>query len=113
MVRCGARLPLLGKFARGVPRATPFILPANVHDQGFRSLSFDFEGGYQGIFPCRGGAFAKQYMDDQVSAHKDAVSLFERYGNGGHEDKLKAWATQTLPTFQHHLDMAQNIYGNM
>lgn len=52
-------------------------------------------------------------MDDQVSAHKDAVSLFERYGNGGHEDKLKAWATQTLPTFQHHLDMAQNIYGNM
>jgi hypothetical protein len=45
-----ARSPLLGKFARRVARVTPFILSANVHDHGFRSLSFDFEGGYQGIF---------------------------------------------------------------
>jgi putative membrane protein len=57
--------------------------------------------------------FAKQYMDDQVSAHKSAVSLFERYGKGGDNDKLKAWANQTLPTLQHHLDMAQGIYKNM
>ena len=28
----------------------------------------------------QGEDFAKQYMDDQVSAHKDAVSLFQRYG---------------------------------
>jgi putative membrane protein len=61
----------------------------------------------------KGKDFAKQYMDDQVSAHKDAVSLFERYGKGGDNDKLKAWATQTLPTLQHHLDMAQGIYKNM
>jgi putative membrane protein len=52
-------------------------------------------------------------MDDQVSAHKDAVSLFERYGKGGDNDQLKSWATQTLPTLQHHLDMAQTIYKNM
>jgi putative membrane protein len=61
----------------------------------------------------QGKDFAKQYMDDQVSGHKDAVSLFERYGKGGDNDKLKAWASQTLPTLQHHLDMAQNIYKNM
>jgi putative membrane protein len=61
----------------------------------------------------QGKDFAKQYMDDQVSAHKDAVSLFERYGKGGDNDKLKNWATQTLPTLQHHLDMAQGIYKNM
>lgn len=58
----------------------------------------------------QGDEFAKQYMDDQVSAHKDAVSLFQRYGNGGDNDQLKNWATQTLPTLQHHLEMAQNIY---
>ena len=34
----------------------------------------------------KGNDFAKQYMDDQVSAHKDAVSLFERYGKGGDND---------------------------
>ncbi len=60
-----------------------------------------------------GKDFAKQYMDDQVSAHKDAVSLFQRYGNGGDNPKLKSWADQTLPTLQHHFDMAQGIYKNM
>lgn len=61
----------------------------------------------------QGDDFAKQYMDDQVSAHKEAVSLFQRYGKSGADDKLKAWADKTLPTLQHHLDMAQSIYGKM
>jgi putative membrane protein len=61
----------------------------------------------------KGNDFAKQYMDDQVSAHKDAVSLFERYGKGGDNDQLKSWANQTVPTLQHHLDMAQSVYKNM
>jgi putative membrane protein len=60
-----------------------------------------------------GKDFAKQYMDDQVSAHKQAVSLFQRYGKGGDNEPLKGWATQTLPTLQHHLDMAQGIYKDM
>jgi putative membrane protein len=42
--------------------------------------------------------FTKQYHDDQVSAHKD-----------GDNAKLKAWAVQTLPKLQHHLDMAQAL----
>jgi putative membrane protein len=61
----------------------------------------------------KGKEFAIQYMDDQVSAHKSAVSLFERYGKGGDNTKLKDWASQTLPTLQHHLEMAQGIYKNM
>ena len=56
-----------------------------------------------------GADFSKQYVDDQVSAHKDAVSLFERYGKSGDNDQIKSWATQTLPKLQHHLDMAQNL----
>ena len=42
-----------------------------------------------------GDNFRKQYFSDQVSAHKDAVSLFERYGKGGDNLKLKDWATTT------------------
>jgi putative membrane protein len=61
----------------------------------------------------KGKAFAKQYMDDQVSAHKQAVSLFQRYGKGGDNDALKDWANKTLPTLQHHLDMAQALYKKM
>ena len=59
-----------------------------------------------------GDNFRKQYFSDQVSAHKDAVSLFERYGKGGDNLKLKDWATTTLPALQHHLDMAQSLYKN-
>jgi putative membrane protein len=54
-------------------------------------------------------AFAKQYADMQVSAHKDAVSLFERYGKSGENNELKAWADQTLPTLKEHLEMAQKL----
>ena len=32
------------------------------------------------------------YDPMQVSAHKDAVSLFERYAKGGDNPKLKDWA---------------------
>jgi len=53
--------------------------------------------------------FASEYDPMQVSAHKDAVSLFERYAKGGENAKLKDWAGKTLPALQHHLDMAQTM----
>jgi putative membrane protein len=56
-----------------------------------------------------GDDFSKQYVSDQVSAHKTAVSLFKRYSDGGHNTQIKAWAAQTLPTLQHHLDMANGL----
>jgi putative membrane protein len=45
----------------------------------------------------------------QISAHKDAVSLFERYARGGEDAKLKGWSDKTLPALKHHLEMAQNL----
>jgi putative membrane protein len=56
--------------------------------------------------------FASQYHPMQVSAHKDAVSLFERYAKGGDDPKLKEWAGKTLPALQHHLEMAQEMDKN-
>ena len=56
--------------------------------------------------------FASEYDPMQVSAHKDAVSLFERYAKGGDDPKLKDWAGKTLPTLQHHLDMAHGMNKN-
>jgi putative membrane protein len=55
------------------------------------------------------GDFSSEYDPMQVSAHKDAVSLFERYAKGGDDPKLKDWAGKTLPTLQHHLEMAQDM----
>jgi putative membrane protein len=45
----------------------------------------------------------------QVDAHKSAVSLFQRYSKGGDNAKLKDWAQKTLPTLQHHLEMADML----
>jgi putative membrane protein len=56
--------------------------------------------------------FASDYDPMQVSAHKDAVSLFERYAKGGDRPKLKDWAGKTLPALQHHLEMAQQLDKN-
>ena len=53
--------------------------------------------------------FSSDYNSDQVSAHKDAVSLFQRYAKGGDNPDLKDWAGKTLPALQHHLDMAQEL----
>ena len=56
-----------------------------------------------------GKDFSSDFDSMQVSAHKDAVSLFERYAKGGDDADLKNWAGKTLPTLRHHLDMAQNL----
>jgi putative membrane protein len=56
-----------------------------------------------------GTDFDKQYHSDQVSVHKDAVSLFQRYGKGGADTQLKTWAATTTPALEHHLEMAQNL----
>jgi putative membrane protein len=57
----------------------------------------------------KGADFSARYDDDQVSGHKDAVSLFERYSKSGDNSKLKDWAGNTLPTLRHHLEMAQGL----
>src|SRR5438132_8960294 len=57
----------------------------------------------------KGSDFSSRYDSDQVSGHKDAVSLFERYARGGENTKLKEWADKTLPAIRHHLEMAQDL----
>jgi putative membrane protein len=57
----------------------------------------------------KGTDFSSRYSSDQVSGHKDAVSLFERYAKTGENAKLKDWADKTLPTLRHHLEMAQDL----
>jgi putative membrane protein len=59
--------------------------------------------------PLSGADFSSRYDMDQLSGHKDAVSLFERYSASGDDAKLKDWAGKTLPTLRHHLDMAQEL----
>jgi putative membrane protein len=56
-----------------------------------------------------GKDFSSDFDSMQVDAHKDAVSLFERYAKGGDNPALKAFATKTLPHLREHLKMAQDL----
>jgi putative membrane protein len=58
---------------------------------------------------AKGNEFSSEFDTDQVNAHKDAVSLFERYAKGGDNSELKDWAGKTLPVLKHHLEMAENL----
>lgn len=57
----------------------------------------------------QGADFTKQYHSDQEDAHKDAVDLFKRYGDGGDNADLKSWAASTRPALEHHLQMATDL----
>jgi putative membrane protein len=56
-----------------------------------------------------GKDFSSYYNSYQISAHEDAVSLFDRYAKGGDNSALKDWVDKTLPALRHHLDMAKEL----
>lgn len=53
--------------------------------------------------------FDRAYVDEQVSAHEDAVSLFRAYSADGPTMALKAFATDTLPALEGHLRSIKEI----
>lgn len=57
----------------------------------------------------KGKDFDSDYMSDQVSGHKDAVSLFEDYAKKGDDRRLRIWAHKTLPKLKLHLAKAKAI----
>jgi putative membrane protein len=87
-----------------VPTELKAVLPTGLDDASQRKLGK--------LRDAKPGDFAGEYDPMQVSAHKDAVSLFERYANGGDNPKLKEWAGRTLPALKHHLEMAQSLDKN-
>jgi len=46
--------------------------------------------------------FDKQYLDAQVAAHGEAVTVFQDYSANGDNATLKDFATKTLPTLKGH-----------
>ena len=57
--------------------------------------------------------FDKTYIDQQVAAHDEALTLFKGYADHGDNDALKAFATAVTPTIQAHLDMAKQIEAGL
>jgi putative membrane protein len=58
-----------------------------------------------------GAEFDKEFSKAQLSAHREAVLLFEKASKECKDPDLKAWAGQTLPTLKHHLQEVEKLQG--
>jgi putative membrane protein len=73
------------------------------------AMDSSHQGKLDKLKGLQGADFDKEYDSIQVSAHKDAVDLFERYAKGGDNADLKSFASKTLPHLKEHLSMAENL----
>lgn len=62
----------------------------------------------------RDDGFDKAYAEGiGVSAHEDAVKLFQEASNQAEDPEIKQFATETLPTLEQHLQMAKSLEQNV
>ncbi|MBW9118117.1 DUF4142 domain-containing protein [Rhizobium cauense] len=73
------------------------------------ALTKDHKEEVDDLAKLEGANFVKEYFDEQVDAHEDAVDLFKRYAEEGDNADLKAWAAKTLPALEHHYKMAKDL----
>jgi putative membrane protein len=74
-----------------------------------KKMTSDQQSMLHSLRALHGNQFNKEYISDQIAAHKQAVDLFKRYADGGDDAQMKAWAVKTRPVLEHHLMMAQNL----
>ena len=60
-----------------------------------------------------GSAFDDAYMDHMVKDHKKDIGLFKQEAQAGHDADVKGFASDTLPTLQDHLQMAQSTNAQL
>ena len=68
---------------------------------------------YDRLAKLQGAAFDRAYIRDMVKDHRADVSEFEKEANKGTNADLKQFATDTLPTLQEHLKMAESTVAKV
>lgn len=52
-------------------------------------------------------AFDGHYLDQQVAAHKETLSLMRSYRDGGDDERLKQFARESAPMIESHLERVE------
>lgn len=60
---------------------------------------------------AEGEAFDREYMTQQMNAHRTALALHEGYANTGDAPALKAFAQKVLPVIRQHHDRLNELSG--
>ena len=72
-----------------------------------QDLSEDAQQTVEELQQQSGAEFDEAYMDEMVSDHEDDVAAFEDYVENAQDQDLRAFAEETLPVLQEHLDLAK------
>ena len=59
---------------------------------------------YKKLNETSGSDFGKEYSDLMVSAHKDAIALFEKASTECTDPDIRVWASTMIPSLRTHLD---------
>jgi putative membrane protein len=57
----------------------------------------------------KGVAFDHRYIQEMIAGHTKAIQVYTKEASDAQSPDLKAYATQTLPTLQKHLDGAKSL----
>ena len=57
----------------------------------------------------QGAQFDKAYVTEQIAGHEEAIRVFRFAATNASDAKVKAFATQTLPTLQSHYAEIANL----
>jgi putative membrane protein len=71
------------------------------------TATFQFKIAY--LEQHRDEGFDLAYLEQQVVAHQLGVGLYEMAADSAEDQALRAFASETLPTLQEHLRMAQDL----
>jgi len=72
-------------------------------------LSSQHQNTKASLMKKQGSAFDKAYIDDMVKGHQDAIKKFETTLDNTHDQQVKDFINNTLPTLKMHLDSAKAI----
>jgi putative membrane protein len=72
-------------------------------------ISAKDQATYDRLSKLNGAAFDRAYARDMVKDHQTDVAAFQKEANTGRDDSLKGFASETLPTLQHHLKQAEEM----
>ncbi|HEY9218754.1 MAG TPA: DUF4142 domain-containing protein [Phenylobacterium sp.] len=69
------------------------------------------KGMIDNLTAATGADFDRAFIDQQIAAHEEALTLHQGYGQDGGDAGLKAFAAKTAPKIQAHLEQARSLQG--
>lgn len=88
------------------------VSKANLGTQPPARLDAEHQAMIDRLKAAKGEAFDREYMSQQVAAHRKALALHQGYAQSGDNTELKGFAAQVIPVIQKHHDwLEQNGQG--